>query len=231
MKRFFIVALLIQQSWGVFSQNTFDSIPAFFKEFHLSAEVGYNYLLPSAAELHRQSDRIGFYYSIGIPDSKYYHHQWNIAIAAESKIAKWRLSLERDYLDYKYYEATFDADYLCVALSLQFFILKCVRMHVLLGPAIELGWITRYNYTSNGVTLHNPDIGQTTGINLLFPLTLSYRITNRNRIYIQVAGGLHLQDDHELPQMTHWGAVGPGPEASLQTSCPFSIGTGYSFSW
>ena len=35
-------------SWSVFSQNTFDSLAAFIKEFHLSVEAGYNFLIPSA---------------------------------------------------------------------------------------------------------------------------------------------------------------------------------------
>ena len=103
-------------------------------------------------------------------------------------------------------------------------------MHILLGPAVEWGWITRYDYTSNGVTLHNPDIGQTYGVNLLFPLTFLFPITEHSRIYLNVAGGLHLRDDHELLYHNHWG-YGPGPEAELRSYCPFSIGLGYGFAF
>ena len=55
-----------------------------------------------------------------------------------------------------------------------------------------------------------------------------FPITERSRIYLNVAGGLHLRDDHELPYMSHFGG-GPGPEASLRSYCPFSIGAGYGF--
>ena len=47
-KRFAIVTMLMLFSLNVFSQSKIDSLWAVFKEFHLSAEVGYNYLLPSA---------------------------------------------------------------------------------------------------------------------------------------------------------------------------------------
>ena len=144
---------------------------------------------------------------------------------------KWRLALDRDYQDYEYYGATFEADYLRMALSLQFFILKKDWMHILLGPAVEWGWIARYDYTSNGVTLHNPDIGQTTGVNLLFPLTILFPITEHSRIYFNVAGGLHLRDDHEIPYYDHWGRHGYGPEAEIRSYCPLSIGVGYGFSF
>ena len=219
-------------SWSVFSQNTFDSISAFFKEFHLSAEIGYNNLLPSTAEYVRQSDMIGFSYAIGTPDSKYFqHHQWNVAIAAESRFVKWRLAMESDYLDYEYYGATFDADYLRTALSLQFFIWKKRSLQILFGPSLELGWITQYVYTKDGVTMRNPDIGQTTGVNLLFPLTILFPIAKHSRIYFNVAGGLHLRDDHEIPTFDHWGRYGYGPEAELRSYCPFSIGLGYGFAF
>jgi len=138
--------------------------------------------------------------------------------------------MERDYLGYEYSGATFDADYLRVALSLQFFILKRDGMHILLGPAVEWGWITRYDYTSNGISLHNPDIGQTYGVNLLFPLTFLFPIFEHSRIYLNVAGGVHLRDDHEYPYMNHWG-YGPGPEAEVMSYCPLSIGVGYSFAF
>ena len=213
---------------------------AFLEEFHLSAETGYNFLIPSATEKNTYyipystevQNIFNSHYTVENPwgDAAYgyfHHHQWNVAVAAESRIVKWRLALERDYLDYEYYGETFDADYFRTSLSLQFFILN-KRLQILIGPSLELGWITKYVYTNDDATIHNPDIGQTTGINLLFPLTLSYLITNRSRIYIQVAGGLHLRDDHELPSHNHWG-YGPGPEAALITTCPFSIGAGYSF--
>ena len=232
MKRFVIIMALTICSWSVFSQDTIDSLYAFFKEFHLSAEIGYNHLLPSTMELHRQNDMIDFHYAIGIPDSKYFqHNQWNVAIAAESKIVKWKLSMECDYLDYEFYGATFDADYLRTALSLQLFIWKKRSLQILFGPSLELGWITRYDYTSNGVTLHNPDIGQTTGVNLLFPLTILFPITEHSRIYFNVAGGLHLRDDHEIPYYDHWGRHGYGPEAELRSYCPLSIGVGYCFAF
>lgn len=241
MKRFVIIAALIFCSWNVFSQNTLDSLSAFFKEFRLSAETGYNFLIPSATE--RNSYYIPYstvvqnifnsHYYVENPwkDTAYgnfHHHQWNVAIAAESKIVKWKLALERDYLNYEYYGVTFDADYLRVALSLQFFLLKKEWMHILLGPAVEWGWITRYDYTSNGITTHNPDIGQTHGVNLLFPLTVLFPITKHSRIYLNVASGLHLRDDHELPSRNHWG-YGPGVEAGLKSYCPLSVGMGYSF--
>ena len=145
MKRLVIITALMLCSLNVFSLNTLDSLSTFFKGFHLSAEVCYNYLIPSTIELHRQSDMIDFHYAVSIPDGKYFqHHQWNVAVAAESRIVKWRLALERDYLNYEYYEATFDADYLRTALSLQFFILNKRSLQILIGPSLELGWITRY---------------------------------------------------------------------------------------
>lgn len=219
-------------SWSVFSQSTFDSLSSLLKEFHLSTEIGYNNLLPSTAEYFRQSDMIGFSYAIGIPDSRYFqHHQWNVAVAAESRIVRWRLSMERDYLDYEHYGATFDADYLRTALSLQFFIWKKRSLQILFGPSLELGWITRYLYAKDGVTMHNPDIGQTTGVNLLFPLTILFPLTEHSRIYFNVAGGLHLRDDHEIPTFDHWGRHGYGQEAELRSYCPLSIGVGYGFAF
>ncbi len=242
MKRHVIITALMLCSWSVFSQSTFDSLSAFIKEFHLSVEAGYNFLIPSATvmnsyyipystEVSSFSDLQGYAVQYPWMNNGYdyfHHHQWNIAIAAESKIVKWRLALERDYLGYEYSGAAFDVDYLRMALSLQIFILKRDRVHIVLGPAVEWGWITRYDYTSNGITMHNPDIGQTYGINLLFPLTVVFPFTGRSRIYLNVASGLHLRDDHELPYRNHWG-YGPGPEAELRSYCPFSFGIGYSF--
>ena len=244
MRRFVITVALMLCSWSVFSQNTFDSLAAFIKEFHLSVEAGYNFLIPSATvmdsyyipystEVNGFSDLQGYAVQNPWNNNSYgyfHHHQWNIAVAAESKIVKWRLAMERDYLGYEYSGATFDADYLRVALSLQFFILKRDGMHILLGPAVEWGWITRYDYTSNGISLHNPDIGQTYGVNLLFPLTFLFPIFEHSRIYLNVAGGVHLRDDHEYPYMNHWG-YGPGPEAEVMSYCPLSIGVGYSFAF
>lgn len=231
-------------SRSVFSQSTFDSLSAFIKEFHLSVEAGYNFLIPSATvmdsyyipystEVNSFSDLQGYAVQYPWMDNGYsyfHHHQWNFAVAAESRIVKWRLALERDYQDYEYSRATFDADYLRVALSLQFFILKKDWMHILLGPAVEWGWFTRYDYTSNGVTQHNPDIGQTYGVNLMFPLTVLFPITEHSRIYLNVAGGLHLRDDHKYPFHNHWG-YGPGPEAEIKSYCPLSIGVGYGFAF
>lgn len=61
----------------------------------------------------------------------------------------------------------------------------------------------------------------------MFPLSLVFPITERSRLFLQVSGGLHLRNDHELPYMNHWG-TGPGPEAGLLSYCPLSIGMGYS---
>lgn len=121
----------------------------------------------------------------------------------------------------------FQADHLRMALSLQFYLLKKDRIHILFGPEVELGWITRYTYSSGGVTLRNPDIGQKTGYDLLFPLSVFFPISQNSKLYIQIASGLHLRNDHELPYMSHWGA-GPSAEAGLLSYCPLSIGIGYS---
>ena len=231
-KRFALVTMLMLFSLNIFSQSKIDSLWAVFKEFHLSAEAGYNYLLPSAAEFHQQSDLVDFHYAIGNPDSKYFqHHQWNVAVAAENNAVKWRLALERDYLGYEYYGATFDADYFRTALSLQFFILNKRSLQILIGPSLELGWITNYDYSKDGITMHNPNIGQTCGINLLFPMTVLFPVAKHSRIYVNIAGGVHLRDDHEIPYFDRWGRHGYRPEAELRSYCPFSIGLGYGFTF
>lgn len=228
MKRWLLLIVLVSSFSHASAQSFADTLRMFFGEFHLSAEAGYNYLLPSASDFDD-----GVYYGVEFPGKNYnygffHHHQWNVAVAAENNVVKWKLAMGRDYLGYEYCGSTFDADYLRTSLTLQFFILKKKKIQILWGPSLELGWITRYVYSYNGTTLRNPDIGKTTGINLLLPLTLSFGIGDRSRVFLQVAGGVHLQDDHEMPYPNHWGS-GPGPEAELKSYCPFSVGLGYSF--
>ena len=136
-----------------------------------------------------------------------------------------------DYLHHETYPgAIFDANHLRVALSLQFFILKRSKIHLLLGPSVECGWITRYDYTYNGASLHNPDIRQTVGVNVLCPLTALFPLDEHSRVYATVAGGLHLRHDHEFTNNSHWGG-GLGPEAELVSYCPLSIGVGYGYAF
>lgn len=240
MKKLLLFTTLILCSLRVFPQSQSDSLSAFLKSFHLSMEFGYNFLIPSATEYDS-------YYSPGSTEvhnpfslnyavwnpwrdtsySHFQHHQFCMAIAAESKIVKWRLSARYDNLDYSHYSTQFQADHLRLALALQFYIIKKDRIHILFGSEVELGWIMRYAYSSGSVMQRNPDIGQKTGCDLLFPLSIFFPISQNSKLYIQIASGLHLRNDHELPYMSHWGA-GPGPEAGLLSYCPLSIGVGYS---
>lgn len=229
MKRWILLLVLASSFSHAFAQGFADTLRLFFREFHLSVEAGCNYLLPSRSGLDD-----GFYYGVEFPNRTsgygYFHHlQWNVAAAAENNNVKWHLALERDYLNTVYYGETFDVDYLRATLSLQFFILKKEKIHILQGLSVEWGWITRYDYTKAGITMHNPDIGQTYGVNLLFPLTVLFPITEHGRIYMNVAGGVHLRDDHVIPYYDHWGRHGYGPEAELRSYCPLSIGIGYGY--
>lgn len=222
---FIVMALSFSR---LYAQGSPDTLRMFFSQFHLSVEAGCNYLIPSVSDFDD-----GIHYGVVFPSRNnnygYFHHyQWTVAAAAETNVVKLKLAMLRDYLGYDSYEQSFDADYLRTSLSLQFFLLKKKKIQILLGPSLELGWITRYLYSSNGTTLENPDIGQTTGVNLQFPLTFSYCITDQHRLYLQVAGGFHLRDDHEMPYPNHWG-YGPGPAGNLKSYCPFSVGIGYSF--
>ena len=143
---------------------------------------------------------------------------------------KWKLAMGWDNLGYEKEGESFDADYLRTSLSLQFFIWKKHSLQILIGPSLELGWITHYVYSMDTVTLTNPDIGQTTGVNLMFPLTFLFPFTEHSRVYLNVAGGLHLRDDHELPyENDHWARF--SRPAKLMSYCPFSIGVGYSFAF
>ena len=240
MKRICFFTAMILCSESVLSQNYIDSLSAFFKSFHLSMETGYNYLIPSATEYDNQyspsstevHNPFSLNYAVWNPwkDTSYghfHHHQICLALAAESNIVKWRLSARYDNLEYSHHGTQFQADHLRVALALQFYIIKKDRIHILFGPEVELGWIMRYVNSSGNNIQRNPDIGQKTGCDLLFPMSVFFPITQNSKFYIQIASGLHLRNDHELPYISHWGA-GPGPEAGLLSYCPLSIGIGYS---
>ncbi len=240
MKRLVLFLIVTSCVSNVFPQNNGDSLELLFKEFRLSVEVGYNFLFPSSTETddyYIPSSTVvhhlfNSHYIVENPwkdttYDHYGHHQWNVSVAAEGKKVKWKLGLSRDYLHYMRYKSEYDADYIKMALSMQFYLLKKERIILLLGPSIEMGWITNYIYSTNSVTIYNPNICRTTGINLLFPLTVLFPITENSRLFLNVASGLHLRDDHSLPTHDHWG-YGPGPEAGLRSYCPLSIGIGYS---
>lgn len=223
MKRLFILLVLFTCAPATYSQDNRKPLGLFFKEFHLSAECGYNYLPPSFKELFPSNYNY----------DHYWHHQWYFALAAENNTVKWRIALGRDYLDYtEIYNPvntySYHADYMRPSMSLQFFLLKKPRLHILFGASVELFWITRYDFSYGNITLHNPDIGSSFGANLLFPLTFSVGLTERSRVNIQTACGTHLRDDHQLPYMDHW-AHSPYDESSLRSHCPLYIGVGYSF--
>ncbi len=239
MKRITFLFTILFYSLCLFSQNPDDSHTSFIKSLRLSVEAGYNFLIPSATErdsYYRPSSTevtnpFSFHYGVENPwrDTSYghfRHNQWNIGIAAESRIIKWRFSVRYDRLDYEQYAEHFQADHLRLALGLQFFILKNDIVHIMFGPEVEFGWITHYVYSSGNITLSNPEVGQKTSCDLMFPLNVVFPISNRSRVSIQVASGLHLRNDHELPYMNHFG-YGLGPEAGFKTYCPLSIGIGY----
>lgn len=240
MRKVALLVTILLFSESVFSQNPYDTRSTFFKSFRLSLEAGYNFLIPSATESDSYyspastevTNPFSFHYAVENPwrDTSYghfHHHQWSIGIAAESRVVKWRLSMRYDCLDYEQYAERFQVDHLRLALGQQFYILKKEKLHILFGPELELGWITRYMYFSGNLTMRNPDVGQKTGCDLLFPLSVVFPVSNRSRVSLQVASGLHLRNDHDLPYMNHFG-YGPGPEAEFKSYCPLSIGIGYS---
>ncbi|MBP5527714.1 MAG: hypothetical protein J6X79_04575 [Bacteroidales bacterium] len=231
MKRWLLVLILLASTTNAFPQRVhrvIDSLYIFFKEFHISTDIGYYILIPNTST---HDDKYGWINPNTMYTYDYLHHnQWDIAVAAENEIVRWRLAIERDYLNYGIYQPkrNLQADYLRASLSLQIFLLRKMKYHILLGPAFEWDRITRYVYSTDEQTLKNPNIGQTLGHNFLLCLTFTYAINNKSRVFLQTSGGLRLRHDHDFPSFNHWG-YGLGPEAALMSNCPLSVGIGYNY--